>query len=161
MAIGKLPEPDMEQEEGTIFAEINITPLTDLFLVMLIIFMVSASVAVDNATQANRALSEKVAEEKRAGLKVNLPSGAALEIDPTAASLIVQISQAGKILVQDQEVSEADLDGIFQSAFVRDKNTQVVLRADMGVNHGRVVAVMERAKRVGLTRLAIATRSGG
>ncbi|MBL4633616.1 MAG: biopolymer transporter ExbD, partial [Kofleriaceae bacterium] len=47
------------------------------------------------------------------------------------------------------------------AAFTRDKNTQVVLRADAGVSHGRVVGVMERAKRVGLSRLAIATAGGG
>ncbi len=158
MGLGTLPE-DSEEGEEAIFAEINITPLTDLFLVMLIIFMVSASVAVDNATKASNALSDKVATETRAGLKVNLPSGAAQEIDPTAASLIVQISSEGKILIQNQEIADGDLEKVFQSAFVSNKDTQVILRADMGVSHGKVVAVMERAKRVGLTRLAIATRS--
>jgi biopolymer transport protein ExbD len=59
--------------------------------------------------------------------------------------------------VNNEEVDEKQLDNIFRSAFARDKNTQVVLKADAGVHHGRVVGVMEKAKQIGLTRLAIAT----
>ena len=55
---------------------------------------------------------------------------------------------------------DAELDNLFRAAFTRDKNTQVVLKADKGVAHGRVVNLMERAKHAGLTRLAIATSGG-
>ncbi len=58
-------------------------------------------------------------------------------------------------------VVDADLERYFQSAFNTDAETQVVIKADAGVNHGRVVGVMERAKQIGLTRLAIATKGGG
>ena len=52
------------------------------------------------------------------------------------------------------------LDAVFQAAFQKDKTTQVVLKADKGVAHGRVVNIMERAKQAGLTRLAIGTSGG-
>jgi biopolymer transport protein ExbD len=154
MAIGKLPDADIEGSEDAIFAEINITPLTDIFLVLLIIFMVSSSVAVKEAV-------EQAKTDASSGLKVNLPSGAAQEIDLGRNSLVVGIQQNGQIVVNGQPVNEEDLDRLFLSAFTTDKDTQVVLKADTGVNHGRVVGVMERAKRVGLSRLAIATRGGG
>jgi len=160
MAIGKLPDGDIEDDDGAIFADINITPLTDLFLVMLIIFMVTASVAVEKATKEKKQVETQAENQKRAGLKVNLPSGAAQEIDPTSSSLIVAISANGDMTVNDERVKEAQLDLVFRNAFARDKNTQVILKADTGVHHGRVVGVMERAKQVGLTRLAIATRGG-
>ena len=161
MAIGKLP--DDEADEGgneSIFAEINITPLTDVFLVLVIIFMVSALAVQAEAQQDKKRVAEveqQVESEKRSGLQVKLPSGAAQEIDPTKASLVLLIPVEGEIAVDGKIVHDADIDNLFRAAFIRDKNTQVVLQADKGVAHGRVVNVMERAKAAGLSRLAIGT----
>lgn len=160
MAIGKLPDADPEESEEGIFAEINITPLTDVFLVMLIIFMVAAAAALEKKKEELERVQEEAVAEKRSGLKVNLPSGATQEIDPAAMSIVVSILPDGQIFVNNEAVGEKELDDIFRRAFARDKNTQVVLKADAGVHHGRVVGVMERAKRVGLTKLAIATSGG-
>lgn len=159
MAVGKLPDADLDGSEEAIFNEINVTPLTDIFLVLLIIFMVGSSIAVEKSSKEAEAV-EKVREEQSSGLKVNLPSGAAKEIDPGKNSLIVGIQKDGKIMVSGKEIADKDLDQMFLAAFTTDNNTQVVLKADLGVNHGRVVNVMERAKRIGLSRLAIATRGG-
>jgi biopolymer transport protein TolR len=145
MALGKLP--DDEVGEGAIFSEINITPLTDIFLVLLIIFMVTSSVMVETAS--------------RAGVKVNLPKGATKEVDPGAKSLVVSITKGGAIMVAGTAVQEADLKNLFVSAVAKDSNTQVIIEADEGVTHGTVVHVMELAKDAGLVRLAIATRGGG
>jgi biopolymer transport protein ExbD len=144
VAMGKVPG---DEEEGGIFAEINITPLTDIFLVLLIIFMVSSSVMAETAA--------------RSGVKVNLPKGANQEIDPGAKSLIVSVTTGGQIMVQGQPVKLEDLDNVFASAAARDPSTQVIIEADEGVKHGLVVGVMEKAKRSGLSKLAIATKGGG
>lgn len=146
MSIGHLPG-DSGQEEGAIFADINITPLTDIFLVLLIIFMVTSSVAVETAS--------------RTGVKVNLPKGATKEIDPGAKSLVVSVLASGEVLVQGQKVQPADLEQLFVSSFGRDPETQVIIEADEGVRHGQVVGIMNSAKQVGLSRLAIATKGGG
>ena len=163
MAIGRQPEADIEGSEESIFAEINITPLTDVFLVLVIIFMVSALAVQAEARQEKKKadqVQKQVEAEKRSGLQVNLPSGAAQEIDPTKASILVTIPMAGDIAVNGTLIKDGDLDGLFRAAFARDKATQVVLQADKGVQHGRVVNVMERAKQAGLTRLAIGTSGG-
>src|SRR5512134_267755 len=139
----KLPDGD-DGTEG-IFADINITPLTDIFLVLLIIFMVTSSVQVESASKA--------------GLKVNLPKGTTKEIDPGAKSLTISISKTNEILVEGQPVKEQDLKNLFTSAVAKDPQTQVVIMADQGVTHGTVVRVMELAKNSGLVRLAIATSS--
>jgi biopolymer transport protein ExbD len=162
MAIGKLPDSEEPSEEG-IFAEINITPLTDVFLVLVIIFMVSAlAVQVEARQEKSRVAAERQQdeEEKRSGLKINLPSGAAQELDPSKASLVLMIPVNGDVVVSGKAIRDGDLDNLFRAAFARDKSTQVVLKADKGVAHGRVVNVMERAKQVGLTRLAIGTNGG-
>ena len=144
MAI-KLHDDDPAAEAG-IFAEINITPLTDIFVVLLIIFMVSSSVVVEEAT--------------RSGLKVNLPKGAAAEVDPGAKSLVVSITAKNEFYVQGQKVAREDLKRLFDAAAGRESGTQVIVEADEGVPHGTVVTVMELAKASGLHKLAIATKSG-
>ena len=168
MAIGKQPDvadaDDGEEGGDSIFAEINFTPLTDVFLVMVIIFMVSAlAVQVERNVEKKQVTEQKQQEEseKRSGIKVNLPSGAAQEIDPSKASLVLVVPITGDVVVGGKPMKDAELDNLFRAAFARDKQTQVVLKADKGVQHGRVVNLMERAKVVGLTRLAIGTSGGG
>ncbi len=166
MAIGKLPDEDGGVDDAggeSIFAEINITPLTDVFLVMLIIFMVSALAVQVEARQEKKKVrvEQQQAEiEKKSGLKVNLPSGAAQEIDTSKASLVLVVPLSGDVAVGGKIMRDDQLDALFQAAFQRDKSTQVVLKADKGVAHGRVVNLMERAKQAGLTRLAIGTSGG-
>lgn len=163
MAIGKLPDSDAGgDEEGneSIFAEINITPLTDVFLVLVIIFMVSALAVQVEARQEKKKVAdaqEQSEVEKKSGLKVNLPQGQAQEIDPSKASLVITIPLQGDVDIGGKRIADGDIDNLFRAAFARDKNTQVVLKADKGVQHGRVVNIMERAKAAGLTRLAIGT----
>ena len=168
MAIGKQPDlasSDVDEEgNDSIFAEINITPLTDVFLVMVIIFMVSAlavQVEAQNEQKEVRKRQDQEEVEKRSGIKINLPSGQAQEIDPAKASLVLEIPISGDIVIGGKAMPDATVDNVFRAAFQRDKNTQVVLKADKGVAHGRVVNLMERAKQAGLTRLAIGTSGGG
>lgn len=162
MAIGKLPDEDAGGDDGgeAIFAEINITPLTDVFLVMLIIFMVSALAVQAEARREKHKVKEEQQQaevEKKSGLKVNLPSGAAQEIDTSKQSLVLVIPLSGDVSVGGKLMHDDQLDAVFHAAFQRDKATQVVLKADRGVAHGRVVNIMERAKQAGLTHLAIGT----
>jgi biopolymer transport protein ExbD len=165
VALGKLPDSTEadEGDDGAIFAEINITPLTDVFLVLVIIFMVSAlAVQVERKNEKQRVAQqqEQTEVEKKSGIKVTLPQGQAQEIDPTKQSLVLVIPINGDVVVGGKQMHDADLDPLFRAAFARDKATQVVLKADKGVQHGRVVNLMERAKQAGLTRLAIATSGG-
>jgi biopolymer transport protein ExbD len=139
------PKASDEIGEDGIFAEINITPLTDIFLVLLIIFMVCSSVmAADQGA--------------RAGVKVNLPRGAAREISTTGHDITVAITTEGKMVVDGKEISADTLRDRFAEAHAKDAETQVIVQADEATHHGRVVAVMELAKAAGLRRLAIATR---
>jgi biopolymer transport protein ExbD len=159
----KQPDGDDDGDDsGGLFAEINITPLTDVFLVMLIIFMVSALAVQAEAQKKEKRVEqreEQVEAEKKSGLKVSLPSGSAQELDLTKKSLILIIPMSGDIVADGVAIPDDKLDNLFRRSFLDDKNTQVVIQADKGVQHGRVVNVMERAKQAGLTRLAIGTTS--
>jgi biopolymer transport protein ExbD len=163
MALGKLPDSSDGEDDGgeQIFAEINITPLTDVFLVMLIIFMVSALAVQVEARQekkkAETAQAQQTEVEKKSGLRVDLPSGQAQEIDTKKPSLVLVIPINGDVNVGGKNIPDAELDNLLQAAFARDKQTQVIIKADKGVSHGRVVNIMERAKHAGLLHLAIGT----
>ena len=146
MALGRVPGADEESGDG-VFADINITPLTDIFLVLLIIFMVTSTVIVNRA-----------AGSARAGLKVNLPKGGAADVLPAPNDLSIAILADGRLVLSGNAVSEDELKATLKKAQAHDANTLVVIQADEGVPHGRVVQVMEMAKGAGLTQLAIGVR---
>jgi len=147
MALGA-PDPAGGEElesVGGIFADINITPLTDIFLVLLIIFMVTTTAIAES-------------ERNEGGFKVSLPRGAKGEEAGIARDLTVAILADGRTVIAGRLVSEAELATAFAAARERSAETIVLFQADEGVPHGRVVHVMELARRAGLARLAIATR---
>jgi biopolymer transport protein ExbD len=128
------------------FSEINITPLTDIFLVLLIIFMVTSTVIVNQGQGA------------KAGLKVNLPQGGAADVATTANDLSVAILADGRLVLSGDVVSADDLKRAFDAAKAKSSDTLVIVQADEGVPHGKVVEVMEMAKAAGLGQLAIGVR---
>ncbi len=145
MSMGKLPEGNGDGLDDGVVAEINITPLTDIFLVLLIIFMVTSSALVDAGGQA--------------GVKVNLPKGGAKEISATQSDLVVAVLQDGRAVVGGKVMDADELKATFEQAKSVSADTSVIIQADEGVPHGRVVEVMELAKASGLAQLAIATRA--
>jgi len=138
-----------EQQESVV-AEINITPLTDVFLVLLIIFMVTSTALVE-AGQGGAG----------AGVRVDLPKGAAKELHAAARDFTVAILKDGSTVVDGKVVDEQVLRTRFEQLHKESPEAQVIIQADTGVQHGKVVQVMEAAKGVGIDRLAIATDAGG
>jgi biopolymer transport protein ExbD len=145
MAIGG-PSGDREESEGSIFADINITPLTDIFLVLLIIFMVTTTAIAESG-------------QERGGFKVTLPKGGTGDAVAVPRDLAVAVLADGRVVVKGEVVDEAALRAALREAKERNPDTLVLVQADEGVTHGHVVAVMEAARREGLARLAIATRT--
>jgi biopolymer transport protein ExbD len=150
MGLGKVPGSEDEGGDG-VFAEINITPLTDIFLVLLVIFMVTSSVIVNQGSGGGGA---------KAGLKVNLPKGGASDVVPTSADLSVAILSDGRLVLAGNVVTEEELKRALDEAKVKSADTMVIVQADEGVPHGKVVQVMEMAKGAGLAQLAIGVREG-
>jgi biopolymer transport protein ExbD len=150
VAIGGPQNADEAEGEGGggIFADINITPLTDIFLVLLIIFMVTTT-----------AIAE--AGQDRGGFKVNLPKGTAGDASQIPRDLVVAVLADGRAVVGGKVQSDADLETTFAASARVNPDTILVVQADKGVPHGRVVDVMETARKAGLSRLAIATELEG
>ena len=136
MAISSLPGDD--DETGGIVAEINITPLTDIFLVLLIIFMVTTTVLQDESKN------------------IDLP--AASESEETPEGVTVAVDDTGEILVNDRRVTEEELPGAIEDALASAKQKIVILRGDKGVLLGQAVDILDTAQRLGAKGIALATK---
>lgn len=117
---------------------INVTPMVDITLVLLIIFMVTATFVSD------------------AGLKVRLPKSTTAEASG-AAALKVTLGLKGEILLGRERLSEQRLRYALESAVRGNPGIRVMIAADKGIPYGRVVAVIDLAKKAGVTRVGLAT----
>ena len=131
-----------------IVAEINVTPLIDVFLVMVVIFMVSAL-----AVQSQCEKCEK-RPPPPTGVVLRLPPGDQHDLDPARPALALDVALDGPVRIAGKAFSDAELAAVFARTT---KQTRVILRADRGVPHGRVVDIIERARRAGLSEIGIAT----
>jgi biopolymer transport protein ExbD len=127
------------------FTDINITPLTDIFLVLLIIFMVGSSMVVEQAQGGGT------------GVRVDLPKGAAKELNAAPRDFPVAVLKDGTIVTEGKSIDLEALKVRFAAMAKANPDAQVIIQADAESQHGRVVEVMEAAKSVGISRLAIAT----
>ena len=127
-------------------ADINVTPLVDVMLVLLIIFMVTAPLMT-------------------AGVPVNLPDSRAKGLDPDRTPVNLSLEANGLVHLGDEEVAEGALPGRFEALAARrdasGQPPQVYLRADRSLDYGRVARVMGELSRAGLTRIALVTVEAG
>ena len=130
----------------TPMADINVTPLVDVMLVLLIIFMVTAPLLT-------------------AGVPVNLPDSRAKALDQDKQPIEISLDDRGRLFVDKDETGEADLPGKLDAIAARTpaggQPPQIYLRADRGLDYGRVMRVMGELNRAGLNRVALVTVEGG
>jgi biopolymer transport protein ExbD len=123
---------------GGMFWEINITPLTDIFLVLLIIFMVTASVAVESATH------------------VDLPQ--AQNTSPENKGVIVTFTANHELFVNSKDVPEVELEPALHDALSRVDQKIVLFQGDRTVILGDVARILDTAKAAGAQQIAIGAR---
>ena len=124
-------------------ADINVTPMVDVMLVLLIIFMVTAPLLV-------------------AGVPVNLPDARSKALDQDAKPVQLSLDATGKIFLNDLEVTPEALPDELTRIAARgtgEQSPQVFLRADRDLNYGRVMFVMGELSQAGLTRIAMIRNS--
>jgi biopolymer transport protein ExbD len=136
--------PDHTGGEGAIVAEINITPLTDIFLVLLIIFMVTSSVM------------------SQLGVNVNLPQASNATAQSQPEGVVVTLLPGGRLSVNGKDASgQGELEGALKSAFEKASSRLVILEGDRQAFLGSAIETMDRARKAGAQSFAIATAPGG
>ena len=127
------------EENSDIVAEINITPLTDIFLVLLIIFMITSSAMIES------------------GGKVNLPKAVATQSESRGTT--VTLTPKREIFVNQKQISEDKLEAALEEALAGSADKIVILRGDKDVLLGDTVKIMSIIKRAGASEIAIAAET--
>jgi biopolymer transport protein ExbD len=120
---------------------LDITPIVDTVFNLLIFFALSLNFV------------------STPGIQVNLPKSSAREIARDRRDFRVVISSDGQIYANQKPITLKTLSDELKKAAQAGSDTQVLIQADQQVAHGRVVEIMDLARRAGLVRLAIVTRS--
>ncbi len=124
------------EDDDDLISDINVTPLVDVILVLLIIFMVTATYIV------------------RASIQVDLPR-AAHGGEVTGTILTVVLTRDGQVFLDGVRRSEDELVARARSAVARDADARAIISADRGALHGSVVRVIDLVRGAGVTRFAI------
>ncbi len=122
--------------DDDLMADINITPFVDIILVVLIIFMVTATTIV------------------KSSIKITLPEAASAEATETT-SLGLTLTADGKLLVDGAPIASDALAGIVAAAKRKDPDVVCLIAADKDVSHGRVVWLLDTVKSAGVTKFAL------
>jgi len=124
-------------------AEINVTPLVDVMLVLLIVFMVTAPLMTS-------------------GVPVDLPKTSAAPLNQDADPLTVSVNAEGKIYLQDTEATLPELVSKLQAISENKSDRRIFVRGDKGIAYGRVLEVMATITQGGFTKVALlAEQTGG
>jgi biopolymer transport protein ExbD len=126
-----------ENTEQNIICEINITPFTDMFLILLIIFMVTTPFLMQE------------------GIKINLPSSGVSQAQPEG--VIVTLTKDNKIFIENEEITQENLSNALIKKIGASNEKLVIVRGDKDVFLGIAVNIMDAAKLAGATKIAIAT----
>lgn len=138
MSFGRFSSPSRTEPMG----EINMTPLIDVMLVLLVIFMVTAPLMSNS-------------------LKLDLPRSDAAGPSQAPKPLVVALDTQGRTFVGEQRVDREQLVTQAQQAAQVDPKTEVQLRADRAVPYGQVAELIGVLQKAGLSRIAFVTDSAG
>ncbi len=130
-----------DTSDNEAIAEINVVPLVDIVLVVLIIFMVTAPMFI------------------KPTINVNLPKAASGD-KSTPSKLTIAITANGRINLNGQFVDEAAVSAKAAEELGKNADVQAVISADKDVPHGRVISVLDLVKSVGVKKFAISIEKG-
>jgi biopolymer transport protein TolR len=119
-------------------SEINVTPLVDVMLVLLIIFMVTAPML-------------------SMGIDVNLPRVKSKSVDVNEEKLVLTVNEAKEIFLNKTKIPLGELNSKLEAIFSNRIEREVFLRADKNVPYGFVVEVMSEVRRAGVDKLGMIT----
>ena len=127
------------QRDGTTISQINVTPLVDVMLVLLVIFMVTAPII-------------------QQGVQVNLPQAKAGAIPGKEEQLVVAITRNGRIYLNDNPMTLVELGKKLRAIRQLRQDKEVYLRADQDVRYGIVLRTIAEIKQAGIEKLGMVTR---
>ena len=123
-------------------SDINVTPLVDVMLVLLIVFMVTAPLL-------------------SSGVELTLPKSDAPPLTQPEEPLVISVDKTGAIFIQETQVALEQLAPRLMAITENKPDTTIYVRGDQGINYGRMVEVMGLLTGAGFTKLSLVTESKG
>lgn len=139
MSMGKMSDGD---DDDAIVSDINMTPLIDIMLVLLVVFMVSSSVALES------------------GMDIELPKTALTNQKKEAEILVISLSKDGHVAVHGKQVKTEEISRKIASSLAELKTDSVILEGDTSANLGKAIELMDMAKVAGAKNFSIAAEEG-
>lgn len=139
MSINLDPSNDSDDKEGEILAELNLTPLIDIMLVLLIIFMVTSTIALES------------------GLDIDLPKTQGETKAKSSNAVIISLDSNAVVSVQGKKVDFENLSKVIKEGLAQEKTDEVIFEGDTKSTLGRMIEIMDIAKKSGAQKFAIAT----
>ena len=136
MAVSLPPSGEADEGHYQPLAEINVTPMVDVMLVLLIIFMVAAPLLT-------------------VGVPVDLPKTNAATINDQDEPLVISIAKDGKLYLQDTEIPLDSLVPRLNAITNNKPDTRVYVRGDRAIDYGRVMEVMGTVSAAGFSKVAL------
>ena len=121
---------------GRLMSEINITPMVDVMLVLLIIFMVTVPILVG-------------------GIEVDLPETKSKPMSSDEKPLVISINKQGEIFILETKVSASELVSKLENITKEKKDTRIFVKGDKNVPYGKVVETMAEITSAGFTKVAL------
>jgi|ERR1700680_2189399 biopolymer transport protein TolR len=119
-------------------SEINVTPMVDVMLVLLVIFMVAAPLLT-------------------VGVPVDLPQSKAPAITEQKEPLVITVNAEGKLFLQDSTIGDDELVPRLQAITKNNAQADIYVRGDRAINYGRVMEVMGMVSAAGFTKVSLIT----
>jgi biopolymer transport protein ExbD len=126
------------QDSDEVLSEINVTPLVDVMLVLLVVFIVTAPLLTNS-------------------IPINLPKTEAVAAVEQKDPLVVSIDDKGKLFINKDEIQPDLLETNLKAAKDKNADVRVQLQADNGVNYGEVARAMASIEKAGITKLSVIT----
>jgi len=126
------------QDSDEVLSEMNVTPLVDVMLVLLVVFIVTAPLMTN-------------------AIKVNLPKTDAVAAADKKDPVVVSVDQDGKFYLAKAEVAPESLELSLKDVKAKDPEVRVQLQADTNVNYGQVAKAMASIERSGITKISVMT----
>lgn len=124
------------------FSEINITPMVDVMLVLLIIFMVAAPMMTS-------------------GVTVDLPQASSAPVPVQEEPLSITVTSTGKVYIQKTQVQIKELQPKLVAIAGQKKDTRIFVRGDKNIDYGKMMQVVGEINAAGFNKVALITDSGG
>ncbi|MCS3471682.1 biopolymer transport protein ExbD [Pseudomonas sp. JUb42] len=126
------------QDSDEVLSEINVTPLVDVMLVLLVVFIVTAPLLTNS-------------------IPINLPKTESVAPVEQKDPLVVSIDDKGKLFINKDEIQPDLLQTNLAAAKQKNPDVRVQLQADNGVNYGEVARAMASIEKAGITKLSVIT----